>query len=288
MKTLFLVAKRDNPEAVALARQIQAKYPQLTLLAEAPLGKALGLSTSASGEALAQKADLVVTLGGDGTLIRAARLLQQRTVPILAVNLGTLGFLTQVKAEDLFARLDDALAGRLAIDARMTLSCTLRRKDKVIAKGGAFNDVVVNRSGALARISDYELWLDGKFVSPYKADGIVIATATGSTAYSLSAGGPILHPSIDAIVVSPICPHSLTQRPLVLPGDRTLEIILLSQNGEVSLTIDGQDAHALQPGDRIEVRCAPARVHLLLSPQDDYFAILRQKLQWGERGPGGG
>ncbi len=281
MKTLALIAKRDKPEAVVLARQIKQRYPALTVLAEKHLADALGWPPSDEAE-LARSADLVVVLGGDGTLIGAARLLQGRPVPILGINLGSLGFMTEIPQSELFEALEGALAGQLKVDSRMKLTCRLFRDEKVVLEDEVLNDIVLNK-GALARIADHETSINGTFITLYKSDGVIVSTPTGSTAYSLSAHGPIVHPSVDCMIVTPICPHALTQRPIVVPGDQVLSITLRSESTDVYLTLDGQSGHVLHTGDRIEVRRSANRVLLIKNPHLDYFAILRQKLHWGER-----
>jgi NAD+ kinase len=224
----------------------------------------------------------VVVLGGDGTLIHAARLLEGRGVPILGVNLGSLGFMTEVPVEELFASLDEVLAGSFRLDSRMKVRCRLVRAGQVLVEDECLNDVVINK-GALARIADHYTSIDGVPVTTYKSDGVIVATPTGSTAYSLSAGGPIVHPAVDCMVVSPICSHALTQRSIVVPPDRLVRITLSPETADVYLTLDGQTGHGLQGGDTIEVQRAPNRVNLVRNPRMAYFTILRQKLLWGER-----
>ncbi len=282
MQTLLLVAKRGNAEAAVLAKEIRARHPGLTVLADGDLARDLGWPCEYPDPKLADQADLVISLGGDGTLIHAARLLRGRATPILGVNLGTLGFLTEIAASDLGPALDEAIAGRLPVESRLKLKCKLVRDGKTILEDAALNDVVINR-GALARMSDHELWMDGNFVTTYRSDGAVVCTPTGSTAYALSAGGPIVHPSVEAMVVAPICPHGLTQRPLVVPASRFLELILAQNHGDICLTLDGQVGHVLEKGDRVQIQRAEERVLLLKNPQLGYFDILRQKLRWGER-----
>ncbi len=281
MQTLAIVAKRDTQEAVALAARIRERYPHLTVLAERYLSHALGWPRVEDRE-LASRADLVVVLGGDGTLIYTARLLSGRAVPILGVNLGSLGFMTEVPVDELFAILDEVLAGRFKVDSRMKLTCRLVREGKTVLEDEVLNDVVINK-GALARIADHETSIDGVPIATYKADGVILATPTGSTAYSLSAGGPIVHPSVDCTILSPICSHALTQRSIVVPADRTIRVTLRREVADTYLTLDGQTGHSLQGGDCIEVVRSPNRVSLVRNPHMAYFTILRQKLHWGER-----
>ena len=231
---------------------------------------------------LRERAELVIVLGGDGTLIHAARLLRGRPVPILGINLGSLGFMTEVPVADAMTVLDSVLKGQAQITSRMKLSCKLVRDGKTVLEDEVLNDIVIAKS-ALAKIADHETWLDGAYVATFKADGVIFATPTGSTAYSLSAGGPIVHPSVDCVVVTPICPHALTQRPIVVPADQPLRVQLTSEVSDVFLTIDGQVGQALKLGDRLEVMKSPARVQIVRNPNLDYFGVLRTKLHWAER-----
>jgi NAD+ kinase len=283
MKTIAIVARPKKDEVTAVARQLIERYPDREFLLQPHLAELLGRK-AVSDEELSRRAELVVVLGGDGTLIYGARMLKGRPVPILGVNMGSLGFLTEIPVADAAATLDAVLAGKGRIDSRMKLSCRLFRGDELVLDDEVLNDVVINKS-ALARIADHETWLDGAFVATYRADGVIFSTPTGSTAYSLSAGGPIVHPSIDCVIVTPICPHALTQRPIVVPGDQLVRVKLTSDVSDVFLTIDGQAGQSLKKGDRIEIQRSLNRVMLVRNPQLDYFAILRQKLRWGERGP---
>ena len=222
-----------------------------------------------------------MVLGGDGTLIHAARLLRGSDVPILGVNLGRLGFLTEITEAELFEALDRVIAGPLEVHSRMKLAVRLVRGGKVIVEDEVLNDVVLSK-GALARIADHTLSVDGEQVTTYKADGVIVSTPTGSTAYSLSAGGPIVHPELDCILVSPICSHALTQRPIVVAPQRMIGISLTSEVADVYLTIDGQVGHPLEQGDQIEIRRSPHRVHLVHNPSLTWFDVLRRKLHWGQ------
>lgn len=235
------------------------------------------------GSRIKDLSDLLVVLGGDGTLIHAAALLEGAPIPILGVNMGSLGFMTEVPVTETYRILERVLAGNYEVDRRMKLDVKLVRGDgPPIFQGQVLNDVVISK-GALARIADLETTLDGTLVTLYKADGIIVATPTGSTAYSLSADGPIVHPSLDVVVISPICPHTLTQRPVVVPPDRPIHVELKSDNGEVFLTLDGQSGLAMRQGDRVAIRRSEDRVLLVKNPRLDYFSILREKLRWGER-----
>jgi NAD+ kinase len=281
VKTLAVVAKKGSAEAQVLARRLRERHPGLSFLADPEFAGQLGWPAHAADE-IAPQAELVVVLGGDGTLIRAARMLGGRAVPILGINLGSLGFMTEVSAGEALAVLGEVLAGRATVQPRMKLACRLYRRGTLLVEDEVLNDVVLNR-GALAKIVDYETRIDGALIATFKSDGLIVATPTGSTAYALAAGGPIVHPALDCALIVPICPHALTQRPLVVPGDQVVTIHLGEEVADVYLSIDGQSGHALQPGDRLEVRRSPNRVLLVANPGRDYFAVLRQKLHWGER-----
>ncbi|MFT3707490.1 MAG: NAD(+)/NADH kinase [Archangium sp.] len=281
MKTIALIVRPKKPEAVALAKELIAQFPDRKFLVEEHVGESLGVKPSAPQE-IAETAELAVILGGDGTLIHGARVFRGKPVPLMGVNLGSLGFMTEIPVNEAVQTLKQVFDGKARIDSRMKLTCRLFRDDKMLVDDEVLNDVVINKS-ALAKIAAHETWLDGAYVATYNADGVIFSTPTGSTAYSLSAGGPIVHPAVDCVVVTPICPHALTQRPVVVPGDQLLSVKLTSDLEDVYLTIDGQVGRPLQKGDRIEVQKSPHRLMLVRNPRLDYFAILRQKLHWGER-----
>jgi NAD+ kinase len=231
--------------------------------------------------------DLLVVLGGDGTLLSAVRALEGCEVPILGVNLGFLGFLTEITLDELYPTLDAVLEGKTGVDGRMVLEASVERRGSPRGTYRVLNDVVVNK-GAVARISDVEVRVDGRYLTNYKADGLIVATPTGSTAYSLSAGGPIVDPQLPAILLTPICPHTLTHRPLLLDHTATVEIRLVSKNGEVFLSLDGQEGFELQEDDLVRIRQSDRRALLVQSPSRDYYQVLRRKLVWGGRYGAGG
>jgi len=278
---LAVVAKRGKAEALALARQIQEKFPH-HVIADRQLSLELGWTPLVDDRLLAERAEVMVVLGGDGTLIHGARLLMGRPVPILGVNLGSLGFMTELPQQELFPMLDRVLAGNYRVDRRMKLQCRLYRSGQLEVEDEVLNDVVISK-GALARIADHETFIDDEYVATYKSDGMIISTPTGSTAYALSAGGPIVHPLVEGMVVAPICSHALTQRAIVVPSERVVRITLTSEVADVYLTLDGQAGRTLQTGDVIEVRRSQNPVLLIRNPAVGYFSILRQKLHWGER-----
>ena len=230
-----------------------------------------------------RNADLVVVLGGDGTLIHAAGLLEGRPAPILGVNMGSLGFMTEVPQAELYAALEQVLSGQAQVSERMKLRVHLHKggRSERALDSEVLNDVVIAKS-ALSRMAELDTRCSGEKVTTYKADGVIVATPTGSTAYSLAANGPIMYPTMRGVIIAPICPHTLTQRPLVVPDDENIEIVLTNDT-EVYLTLDGQKGQPLQKGDRVQVKQSYNRVLLVRNPKLDFFGILRAKLRWGER-----
>lgn len=226
-------------------------------------------------------ADLAIVLGGDGTLLSAARAVGNRAVPLFAVNLGGLGFLTAITVDDLYPELERSLEGAHSVTRRKMLRVAHLRGEQRLAEFQALNDVVVAKS-SIARIVDLEAWAGGSFVCGYKADGLIIATPTGSTAYSLSAGGPIIYPTVAAICLTPICPHTLTNRPLIIPSDLVLRIVCHEDQGAF-LTVDGQVGGPLLGGDAVECLASDFDVLLVRPPEKTFFDVLRQKLKWGGR-----
>jgi NAD+ kinase len=229
----------------------------------------------------ARALDLVVVLGGDGTLLSAVRATAATDAPLLGVNLGSLGFLTDVPLSSLFSMLDQIVQGRAAVEQRSLMQCDLLRGEQILGSYKAFNDVVVNKT-ALARLNNYDLFVDKAFVSSYRADGMIVATPTGSTAYSLSAGGPVVMPTVNAFVITPVAPHSLTHRPLVVPDSSVVEILLRSDEEVAYLSMDGQPGLDLKDGDRVRCRRSEHKVSLFRTDVD-FFHVLRTKLKWGER-----
>ncbi len=239
-------------------------------------------SRSSPLESVADDVDLVLVLGGDGTLLAAARLLEQIDIPILGINLGSMGFLTEVSLEDIYVNLEKVIVDDFFVEERMRLKAGLIRGEDLIAEFMVLNDVVINK-GALARIIDMETVVDGESVTTFNADGLIISTPTGSTAYSLAAGGPIVEPNLDIIIISPICPHTLTNRPLVVSGGSEVEVVLTSDSGRVYLTLDGQEGLSLEEGDRIRIKASERRVKLVRTGHKSFFEVLRTKLHWGHR-----
>ena len=233
-------------------------------------------------EEIASLAEMLIVLGGDGTLLSASRLVAdaRRDVPIFGVNLGSLGFMAEVSLDELYDNLEKAIAGKLETEERMLLSASVIRSGRRVASYRVLNDAVINK-GALARMMELKISVNDGHVTTLRADGLIIATPTGSTAYSLSAGGPIIHPTIHCFVVTPICPHTLSNRPIALPDNVTVSVCLTSQSEDVSLTLDGQIGFPLSPHDIVEIKKSRFKIRLIKHPVKGYYEILRTKLKWG-------
>jgi NAD+ kinase len=279
-----LVVKRNKPAAVALARRLLRYLARrrVAALVGADAAAAVGHADAAPTADLVRRSDLLVVLGGDGTLLSVARLVNARPVPVLGVNLGGLGFLTEIAASEAIATVGDVLRGRFETEPRLMLRATVLRGGRRLSTHQVLNDVVINK-GALARIIDLETYVDGKYLCTYKGDGLIVATPTGSTAYSLSAGGPIVEPSVGVILLSPICPHTLTNRPMVVDERARVEVVLRSAHEDVSVTLDGQQSVPLVNGDVVRVRRSANRLLLVRAPARTYYELLRSKLRWGKR-----
>ena len=285
MTRVGLVAKPDAAEAQSVILQLLDFFASrgITVVLEK---ETAGLVPSASVAAarksdLPGQVDLLIVLGGDGTLLSMARAVGDLGVPILGVNLGGLGFLTATTLEEMLPALERLLAGGMEIEERMMLSARLRRGGQAVGEYIALNDVVITKS-AMSRIIDLSVSVGGRHAISYRADGLIISTPTGSTAYNLSAGGPILFPTMDAVVLTPIAPHTLSNRPIAVPGAQRIDVALLAQQ-DVMLTMDGQVGVPLRERDVVEVQKAAARIRLVRFPQKDFFSVLRTKLKWGER-----
>ena len=256
-------------------RGVQAVYDEETAasLVDASKGR--------TRQSVADVSELLLVLGGDGTMLTGAQLAGPRGIPVLPINLGSLGFLTSFTLDELYPALEDTLAGRASFSQRVMLSAELERGGKVIESQRVLNDAVINK-GALARMIELELSIDADPVCRYRADGLIIATPTGSTAYSLSAGGPIVHPSVESIVITPICPHTLSGRPFVIRDSSSIEIRLTGNTESIFLTLDGQRGIPLQPTDSVRITRAKELLRLIHPPKKSYFEILRNNLKWGE------
>ena len=288
MKKIAIFAKVHEPRCLGIAEELIEWLAGrgITASVEDHLSKRLrrpSAAESAESSEIASDADLVVVLGGDGTLIAAARLVGDREVPILGVNLGSLGFLTEITLDELYPSVERCLEGDFEVSERMMLLASVERAGEVVEMHRVLNDVVINK-GALARIIDMETSVSGRYLTTFKADGLIVSTPTGSTGYSLSANGPIIHPELECISITPICPHTLTNRPIVVTDESIISITVASSfDDKVYLTLDGQVGFELREGDSVEVRKALKTTALVMSRSRDYFEILRTKLKWGER-----
>jgi NAD+ kinase len=243
----------------------------------------IGEKTSYPKSEMAAIADLLVVLGGDGTMLSGARLLEGRPTPILGVNLGGLGFLTEVTPDEIYKALDRIFNGEYIVEERLMLRSRITRHGQQVGGASVLNDVVLSK-GTLTRMVQMEIRINGQFVTGLRGDGLIISTPTGSTAYSLSSGGPILHPSVHALILTPICPHTLTNRPIVIPQDVQVEVTITSREEGAMATFDGQVGIALRHEDLIEVRASDHYARLIRVPERTFYEVLRKKLKWGEGG----
>ena len=281
MKKIGIFCKQKpniDPTIVSkLSKWLESKNCKVYL--EPDTADLIGKNTSISKEEVASSSDLLIVLGGDGTLLNVAGIAHPNKVPILGVNLGSLGFLTETTMGDFYPTLELVLDGKCEIENRMLLNAGVLRDGEKIED---FNDIVINK-GALARIVNLKVFVDDQYMTSYRADGLIIASPTGSTAYSLSAGGPIIHPSMRALVLSPICPFALTNRSIVIPDSSTIKVQLTTRNeeGDVRITLDGQTGYTMKSGDILEAKKAETPVKLVQAPGKDYYQLLRKKLHWG-------
>ncbi len=283
MKKIGIICKTGIPEPIEILKELLPWIRQKGYEAFVDNETASVLNIEGSPRSqIPVSADVIIVLGGDGTMLSVARLVGEKGIPILGINMGGLGFLTAVQKDELYDVLGKVFTGECPVEERIMLTACVFRHSECIAEYLVVNDVVVNK-GALARIIDLETYIDHNYVATFKADGLIVSTPTGSTAYALSAGGPILYPTLNCVVLAPICPHTLTNRPIVLPDNVVVDIVLRSQNEDVFLTIDGQVGFSLRQGDTVEVKKSQFKTKLFNPCERDYFQILRNKLKWGER-----
>ncbi len=290
MTRVGIVAKSHlreaTPHLTAIEQWLAARgHPMVFETATAALMKASASRTVADKPALVAAVDLLVVLGGDGTLLSVADCVGTAgvDVPILGVNFGSLGFLTEATLPELYPSLESALSGEARVEERMMLRATTIRHGQALPDHLALNDVVITKA-ARARMTDLSVFVGDEFVTRVKADGLIVATPTGSTAYNLAAGGPIVQPVVDAIVLTPIAPHMLTNRPIVIPASSIVRVQpMMNERDEIYVTFDGQAGYQLEAGDEVRIRCADKRVRLLRHSSRSYFEVLRQKLKWNER-----
>lgn len=282
-----VVVKPNHKEAWATACELSAwlEKRRINLISkpheagEKSSAEACGIETVET-EKFQSDVDLIVVLGGDGTMISTARLIGNREVLVLGINYGSLGYLTEFRIEEMFDALEAILEGNYAIDRRVMLEVEHRRDGEILESGRVLNDLVINKA-ALARIIEIEVELDNLYVNSFRADGLIVSTPTGSTAYNLSAGGPIVYPSMNAVVLTPICPFTLTNRPIVVPDTAAINLHLKNENEGVVITLDGQIGYQMKTGDLVLIRKSPTNFNLVQPPNRNYFDVLRNKLKWG-------
>ncbi len=284
IKTVGILSKPGIAHASTLVLELLAWLDRHGVAAryDAETAAYLDRSDGIDRDSVPDETQLIIVLGGDGTLLSAARAVRGREIPIFAVNLGGLGFLTAITIDQIFPELERALRGEQRIAARRMLQCEVVRAGERLATYESLNDVVITKS-SIARMIDLETHVDNHYVCTYKADGLIVATPTGSTAYSLSAGGPIIFPAVSALCITPICPHMLTNRPVLVPDTSVIQVISLAYDDDAYLTIDGQIGQPLRHEDRILCRSSSHSIHLIRPPKMLFFDVLREKLKWGER-----
>jgi NAD+ kinase len=288
MERIGIVSKKNKPEATSILRNLvewlQPKMVEVYVEEEIAVGPLRSYPSIHIVERndIPNHVEMIIVLGGNGTLLSVARQVWNRDIPILGVNLGGLGFLTEIHLEELYRVMERVLQGDYTTDERDVLSASVIRRGGKVAEFIVLNDAVINK-GALARIIDLETTINGQYVTTFQSDGLIISTPTGSTAYNLSAGGPIVYPSLHSLIITPICPHTLTNRPIVIPDDVEVQAFLKSKQEEVILTLDGQQGFPLEYEDVVQVKKAEGRILLVKSPYRHYFELLREKLKWGER-----
>jgi NAD+ kinase len=282
IKCVGIVVKPNNEDALRTASELSEWFTKRGIKAISDPRDEDEIDSQETEETkrLREEADLIVVLGGDGTMISAARLIGKHPVLVLGVNYGSLGYLTEFRIEEMFDAINMILDGGFATDKRVMLDAEHWRGDELIASGRVLNDVVINKS-ALARIIEIDVTLNELHVNRFRSDGLIVSTPTGSTAYNLSAGGPIVYPSMDAVVLTPICPFTLTNRPIVMPDDSEISLELVNNSGEVVLTLDGQIGHEMESGDFVKIRKSETSFNLVSPPNRNYFDVLRNKLKWG-------
>ena len=283
MKKIGVIVKRGVPEAVRSVKKLLqcVDKKDVTFFIEKETASALKIKGYRKNE-IVSKAEIIIVFGGDGTLLNVARLIGDKGLPILGVNLGGLGFITEVSKDEICKAVTKVIfSGQYRYEERIMLSADVYRKGKKITGHTALNDVVINK-GAIARMVELEICVNNQYVTDFRADGLIVSTPTGSTAYSLSAGGPILYPTLESFVMTPICPHTLANRPIVLPDNFTIAVNVRNSE-DIYLTLDGQEGIPLMNDDRIMIRKADFKAKFLLIQERDYFQVLRTKLNWGKQ-----
>jgi NAD+ kinase len=290
MNRIGIITKQNKPEVIRFSRSLVEWFLPKRIEVYVEEQMRVLFTPSLSGPSLhfieredfPSQVEMVIVLGGDGTLLSVARMVWNHGIPILGVNFGGLGFLTEISLEEIYPVLERVLEGDFKTNPRDVLRASVLREGERLAEYTVLNDAVINK-GALARIIDIEITIDGEYLTTFQSDGMIISTPTGSTAYNLSAGGPIVYPSLHNLIITPICSHTLTTRPIVIPNDVKVHAILKSSQEEVTLTLDGQQGFPLKSEDVVEVQRAEGQILLIQSPYRHYFKLLREKLKWGER-----
>jgi NAD+ kinase len=282
-KSIGILTKPKFPEVKTTLQAVVAwlRARNIEVVLDNTSASLLGEKGGLQKTQLAGKADVLLVLGGDGTMLNAARLAGERGIPILGVNMGGLGFLTEVRLEHLYPSLERVFANDFVLDERLMLRTLVHRHGETVAQGVVLNDVVVSK-GTLARMIELQIAIQGQFVTNLRGDGLIVSTPTGSTAYSLSAGGPILDPAVQSLILTPICPHTLTHRPLIVPGNAEIDITLTSKDEGAMATLDGQVGVALTQGDTVVLNVSEQRTRLIRFPESSYYDVLREKLKWGD------
>ena len=282
--SVAIISKPDKPEVAQILPQLYdwlQKHGYAVVIDSETDVYTTGPEVVARPDLGSRSLDFVIVLGGDGTLLSTSRAVAKAGIPVLGVNLGSLGFLTEVPLPELYDALEEVDQKRASVESRSLVQCQLMREGDCLLSYAALNDVIVNKS-AIARLNDYDLYIDKAFVTEYKADGLIVSTPTGSTAYSMAAGGPILTPSVDAFVITPVSPHSLTHRPLVVRDSVEIEIVVKTGEEQAYLSVEGQVGMPVRDGDRVVCRKADYQVQLLRI-RKAFFEVLRTKLKWGQR-----
>jgi NAD+ kinase len=283
MKKIHIVCKKKKGDAIKLAQHIIDEFGKDNdIYLDEESARILDYKKQVEVEHIGEDASFIIVLGGDGTLLSVSRHGRGNDVPILGINLGSLGFLTESSVEELPAMLNAVIKGTYDVSKRIMIDVSVNREKEKVFEFTILNDAVITKD-ALARIIDIETYVNDDYLATFRGDGLILSTPTGSTGYSLSAGGPILYPSLKNIIVTPICPHTLTNRPIILPENTTIRAILLSRDERVVLTLDGQIGFPLEYGDEVIIKQSSRIVNLIKSSSKGYFEILRTKLKWGER-----
>ncbi len=282
-KSIGILTKPRFPEVKGTLRDVVAwlRARNINVILGETSATLLGELDGYQDAQLSNKADVLLVLGGDGTMLNAARLAAERSIPILGVNMGGLGFLTEVRLENLYPSLERVFANDYVLDERLMLQTHIHRDGETIAQGVVLNDVVISK-GTLARMIELRIEIEGRFVTNLRSDGLIVSSPTGSTAYSLSAGGPIIDPAVQSLILTPVCPHTLTHRPLIVPGKDKIDLTLTSKDDGAMATLDGQVGVSITQGDTVTIQTSENRTRLIRFPESNYYDVLREKLKWGD------